>query len=423
MDAYEQFKSIWTQYIDINKKEVKELGFKELYKISFGIDSMNKYEGGFSLPGAKDLKQLMEDQDFQTKWERLGFRLSMNGSGYGLAYLKYNGKIYIENVRTFDVKTKFGRLIDIRIQTDDLSIINPSVKKKEQREILTRFYFDKNEVTVLREDGYYEDGSWITTSEAIEYKTNEIPIYDAYNNSLGFPDLYGEADNQIDQMNHLYNSLPNEWEKGKLQVIFNELLNSTEGAKTYRKKIIEDGESLYSTSDSDGMIANAMAPFTPGVFTIEQAQKTIGFYDSKIREMCFLFRDHGSDSRKNEMDLLLYNQKAYEHFEKKLSFRQRQLQRMINLLADVSGFEGGRVKINSAPFEEFRMANLKAIADLKVAQAEQARAIADKNTMEAESMRVNIKNGKTVDVTQTQSQEAIQKAATSETTTAKEGEQ
>lgn len=386
------------------------------------MDSVNKYDSGFSLPGATELKALMEAQDFQTKLQELGYSLSKYGNGYGIVIFKHQKDFFIETVQVFDLKKQFGRVIDVRVSTDDTLVIRQNTDEQETVDILARFYYDGDKV--MRENGYWIETSntrdWVATTEPIDYNSEVIPVFSGKNTPLGLPDLLPEADKIIEDMNHLYNSLPIEWEKAKLQMAFNELLDSTQGADNYEKTIIKDKKSTLSVSDTDSLIGNAMAPINLGTMTIQQAMQSIGFYDSKIREMCFLFRDHGSDSRKNEMDLLLYNQKAYEHFENKLAFRQRQLQQIINLFSAVTGFKGGKVKLNTAPFEQFRMDNLKAIADLKVATAEQARGVAEKNRMEAESMRVNLERGNTVDVTQTQAETAIQETATTEETVTEE---
>lgn len=106
--------------------------------------------------------------------------------------------------------------------------------------------------------------------------------------------------------------------------------------------------------------------------------------------MSFLFRDHGSDTRKNEYDLVIYNQKAYEYMDAKRRHIERQLQQLIDMLASILNVATATITLPLVDFEQQRVDNLKAIVDIKVAQAEQARGIAAKNKAEAESLAAGV---------------------------------
>lgn len=414
MNSTNIWQNMANQLLQVSKVN-RKTSFKELYKQHFALDSVNKFDGSFSLPGATALKEFMINVDFQTKLQELGYKLSMDGKNWGLVFYQYDSEWYLDVARITAKKLRMGRIVDVYVSTSDtVSIINKNSNEEEQVEINARFWYDENG-KVLRQSGYFNGSlsldNWTPTDKAITYDTTIIPVFDAKNNALGHPDILETAEPILDEMENLWDSIPVEWEKAKIQLVFNKLVNSTNGAKEYEKRIIEEGKSTLEIDDVDGAIANSFSPISLGTLTVSQLYQSIGFYDSKIREMCFLFRDHGQDTRKNEMDLLLFNQKAYESMQTKLLFRKAQLQRMVNMISTITGLKGGTVNLKMVDFEEFRLANLKAIADSKVAQAEQARGIAEKNRMEAETMRINLAKGETVDPTQRQSELAVQQQA------------
>ncbi|MCS5736432.1 hypothetical protein, partial [Herbiconiux daphne] len=185
----------------------------------------------------------------------------------------------------------------------------------------------------------------------------------------------------------MVNMLPNEVEKSKIIFAFNEYLNSSQGAKEFEKEVIEGGSSTFSTTDPDNVIGNAVSTLSGISTSVDMLQRVVGFIDGRIRELSFMFRDHGSDTRKNEYDLLIFNQKAFEYMTAKLKFRQRQLQKLIDMIALIEGVETKQIKLVMSEFEQNRIDNLNAIAELKKAQADQARGIATKNLAEAESLK------------------------------------
>lgn len=375
----------WNAMNSKSKGKKYKSRFEELYRNSFALDSMNKYDGRFSLPSTT-LKTILEENDFATKLQEVGYNLSKHGTGYAFVVWRYDGKSYIDTARLANYSTVMGRLVRAWVDTNDIIEVCSSNGETSEFNLIAYFYYDGTKV--MKETGYYNStNEWVINTEAIEYDTAIIPVLPLHNNPLRTPDLLEEAKPLIKQMEAMYDSIPTEWEKSKILYVFNEWVNSTQTNETFEAKVIEKGESTFSVSDPDNKVANAVAPLSVGTATLQQLEQTIGFLDNRIRELCFQFRDHGSDGRRNELDLMLFNQKAYEYLITKKEFRQRQLQKFIDMLSIIENTPTAALKIQLVEFEEFRAANLKAIADIKVAQAEQARGIAEKNKQEAQALK------------------------------------
>lgn len=122
--------------------------FEKLYRDSFAIDSVNKYDSGYSL-GSKEIKEVLEANDFQTVLSRVGYNLSYHGKGYGIVLYRYNGDTIIDNVRIFgQPKYIFKELVDIYFFTDDKFKVG-----EKELQVFGRFYKKENEV--FKETGYF----------------------------------------------------------------------------------------------------------------------------------------------------------------------------------------------------------------------------------------------------------------------------
>ena len=349
-------------------------------------ESVNKYDYGFSL-GAKEIKQILKENNFQTTLRQMGFLLSKEGKGYGLAIFRHNKKNIIEMVKIHKIIKQFGITTEAIFQTDETFLF-----EEKEYTVYGRFYLENGRV-FKEKVIYISTGMQTITQEPIPYDTKEIPVVAFTNNSLGTPDITEASIQLISEAEKLINKIPKEFEKGKIIFAFNNIINSTNTGKDFERKVIANGGDTYDLNDPDGAIANSMAPMSNGMDSIEMIEKIYNFYDSKARELSFQFRDHGEDSRKTEIDILLYNQKAFEYMTGKINHREGQLQQFIDLLSRISKNKTGKLKLIMSPFEQYRIDSLKADTELKIAQAKQAKGIADKNVMEAETMREAIKNG------------------------------
>ena len=363
-------------------------------------DSVNKYDYGFKLP-AKEIKTILEENNFQTTLRQLGYKLSLEGRGYGLAIFRHKKRNIIEFVNIHKLIKQFGVVIEAVFLTDDsFNYENKSYQ------VYGRFFYGENG-KVFKEKGIYVTDGFLPIPEStIEYDTKEIPVMEFTNNSLASPDISKVSKDLIKQAEHFINKIPKEFEKGKIIFAFNNIINSTNTGEDFRRAVIEGGKDTYDLNDPDGAIANSMAPMAQGMSSIEMIERIYGFYESRARELSFQFRDHGKDSRKDKFDILQYNQKAFEYMVGKLNHRERQLQQFIDLLARVSKKKTGKIKLVMSEFEQDRINALKADTQLKMSTAKQAEGIAEKNRMEAETMRVAISEGNAKAVANTDAQQA-----------------
>lgn len=369
------------EQISGNKKNKKvKSNFAKLYKESFAIDSVNKYDTSFSL-NSVELKEILKRNDFQDTISKLGYDLSLYGSGYGLIIYRYNGESIIDKVRIYDAIYTIKKLTEVWFYTE-----SKFSTEKESFDILGHFWIENG--VVMKETGYTDSkGVWNAIDEAIVYDTKMIPVLPMLNNVFGQPDILTSADNLLKQLETMVDKIPTEVELAKQIFAFNEYTNSTQGASEFQRDVVENEGNTFSTSDPDNIIANSVSSLGANSNSVDMLERVAGWYDGRIRELSFQFRDHGSDSRKNEYDLVIYNQKAFEYMTNKLLFRNRQLQKFIDMLATIENIPLATIKITMVEFEQQRIDNLKAIVDTKVAMSEQARAIADKNKAEAESLK------------------------------------
>ena len=376
------FEKLW-DHNKVNKINIKSaIAFKK----AIARDSINKYDFGFSLNSTK-IKEILDKNDFQTKLQKLGYDLSMEGKGYGLVIFRYKGENIIENVKIQKIVKQFGIVKEALFNTEEKWTF-----EEKEYEVYGRFYLNENN-KVIRESGVYISGSWFAKEEGIEYDTDVIPVLSFTNNPLAEPDLCDESYNMMKQVEQFFNRIPREFEKGKLIYAFNNIINSTNTGKDFERKVINNGSDTFDLNDPDGAIANSMSAINNGMQSLEMIEKLYSFYENKALDLSHLYRDHGKDSRKNEYDLLSYNQKAFENMMLKFKHRERQLQKFIDLLAKIVKTKSAKIKLIMSPFEENRIKSLKASTELKVAQAKQAKGIAEKNMMEAETMREAIKKG------------------------------
>lgn len=410
-----QWNSFYASVETKAKAGAKKLDYQKLYIEHWAHDSVNKYFSGFSLSN-KPIMELLKKNDFQSKWEKLGYNLSKYGTGYGLVILKNEKEFFIETVRIHSAKYKFGKLIDLYMYTDDtLELPGNNNDEKNVVSIEARFYIKDKKV--YKEEGYFvindnKDKIWNVKGETLDYNTEVIPVIPFHNNSLRTPDILKEAKPLISQLDAMMDGVPVELAKNKVIFMFNEYMNSTNGETQFEKDIINENKSSMATSDPDQPVGNSVVPFNMGGQSVSSLEKTIGFIDNRVREMCNLFRDHGSDSRKSEFDLTLYNQKPYEFMVRKLKYLTSQLQSFIELVGEIIGSEvKSKVKIELPEFEQNRIDNLIAITRTKVATAKQAEAIAEKNKAEAETLRNNIEKGIQTDITTPVAAQAIQESA------------
>lgn len=370
----------------IDKKHKTKTNFRLLYLQSFAMESVIKHYQKFSLSSTA-IKEVLSKNNFQTKMQEVGYQLSIEGTGYAWVIWRYNGESIIDYARVWGSSKVMGQLKEVWLRTETTKAVMVN-DKEEEFELLAHFYYEGDKV--MKEVGYFMGAEWNVDTEAIEYDTKVIPVVLLDNTPLKLPDVFPAAYPLVAEMEKLYNKLPAEIEKTKILYAFNALINSTQTAKKFKENVIEGGEDTFEVTDPDNKIANSVAPISAGVATVQQLESSIGFLDSKVREMSFLFRDHGSDTRKNEYDLVIYNQKAYEYMDAKRKHIERQLQQLIDMLASILNVATATITLPLVDFEQQRVDNLKAIVDIKVAQAEQARGIAAKNKAEAESLAAGV---------------------------------
>ncbi len=366
-------------------KDKVKINLLDGYLDHFATDSVNKYDRGFSL-SSTEIKSVLEKNNFQTKLRELGYKLSIDGYGYGLVIFRYQKQNIIEFVNIYDYKKKFGKLTQVWFDSGETISIRDAEGNYKEEKVYGHFYYDGNKV--MRSEMYLYNGDWsvVEGTTPIVYDVKEIPVVVFTNNSLKTPDIKPVSRNLILQLEKLLNKLPDEFEKGKTIFAFNNLLNSAQTGKEFENAVVENGKSTFDFTDPDGNVANAMAPMTTGMNAVEMIEKLFGFYDQRAREYSFMFRDHGSDTRKSEFDLAMFNQSAFEYMMTKITHRQSQLQEFIDLLARIMKVKTAKITLKISEFEQNRIDNLKAITDLKVAQAKQAVGIASKNTAEAKAI-------------------------------------
>ena len=362
-------------------------------------DSVNKYDYGFKLP-SPEIKTILEENNFQTTLRQIGYNLATEGKGYGLAIFRHNKKNIVEPVKIHKIIKQFGITTEAIFQTDETFLF-----EEKQYTVYGRFYLENGKV-FKEKVIYISTGMQTITQDPTLYDVKEIPVIAFTNNSLGRPDITEASRQLILEAEKLINKIPKEFEKGKIIFAFNNIINSTNTGKDFERKVIANGADTYDLNDPDGAIANSMAPMANGMSSIEMIERIYGFYDSRARELSFQFRDHGKDTRKNELDILLYNQKAFEYMVGKLNHRERQLQQFIDLLARISKNKTAKLKLVMSPFEQNRIDSLTADTKLKIATAKQAEGIAEKNKMEAETMKEAIKNGNAKAVANSDAQQA-----------------
>ncbi|MCS5736371.1 hypothetical protein [Herbiconiux daphne] len=152
-------------------------------------------------------------------------------------------------------------------------------------------------------------------------------------------------------------------------------------------KIVANGQSFIDTSDADGKLANALAPVSVGTETLSALQQLTSFFEGKILLYSHQFRDHAHQSQApSDTSIARYNQQAFEYMQAKLLFRQKQLDKLAVIYADMTGTEI-TFEINMSEFEQIRIDMLRAARDDVKARAEQSLGIAEKNIAEAESLR------------------------------------
>lgn len=372
-------------------KTKNKLGAQKAFLKYIARDAVNKIYKGVSLKDGETIKNMLEKQDFADKLKKVGFNLSLDGSGWGFVAYEVDGKPWVDMAKFTNWKYKYGQLVEAEIITETIK----EVKGHRFQEFLT-FKLENNQVVRgsrlvdITSGADVELMADIVNENEYTYKTiSEIPAIPMFNNSLEEPDIPHEVRPMLETWNYLWDQIEPEWEKVKAQFFNNVSFNSTKSAKDLEKDMVEDGKSFHDIKDIDGKVTNAIGPMTLTTGSLAQLEATASFIEGKVRLFSHQFREHahGQSTSPNQTDIVLWNQSAFEYMMDKIDYLTRQLQKFMAILGRMTGRKTPTVEIVISEFEQFRIDILKAQRDLQVAQAEQAKGIAEKNKAEANSLK------------------------------------
>lgn len=385
------------KYITVENdlKDNLQAGNALLHKVA--VDSVNKYAKLKRITNSQ-LNEIVETSMFQEKLDIAQYYLSKNGKGLCLANFWINGKPYIEvGLVQGDTKIQFGKILDVRFAIFPEAGIKETFKfYSVERQVFFRFRYDAEKDTVMGSKIFLDNKGTIRTiaGTEVDYKLKEVPVVLLKNNSLGIADIPEDVRPLLHLFNYLVDVTRPEFEKAKQLLFNNKNYNSEQSAESILRELIKFGKSGHDIEDIDGKIANAIQFAGGDGKMMAILESYIGWVESKILSFSLQFRDHGGkESNRTDTSLLLMNQQAFEYMTKKIDFQERQLNRFFTHTYEMLGVEETnrrKVSIEVSPFEQWRIDTLQADADLKVAQAEQAKGIAAKNNSESAALDAGV---------------------------------
>lgn len=397
----------WKYYKDvmstINNQLDTKMDIRGMFLHYIAVDSQNKFDSNIEFSDSPVSKALLNN-DFETTYQKMGYRLSQKGNGSCL----------------FALKTKKGIVVDHGIVEDYILDVHKELTFITLRSVDDFYMFNGTKVELFTKFEKIGDKVWKTNfvynktlidreeviiksevGKRIKVDSKQIPVELMFNNSLGLPDIPTYARQLIDEMSIYMNQIRAEFEKSKILMVFNKVFNSEYTADKFQQEIIAKRGHGWEVEDNDQSLANSVTPINlNGNDSSTRLEKLVSFFESKIRLYSHQFRDHiTGSSQTNEFELASYNQQAFEYMVNKMAFRKRQLESFVKKVSQLMGKKNPVITMNLTPFEQNRIATLQAKTDSQVAQAEQARAIAKKNVAEAKLLTVsaNVKKQTPID--------------------------
>lgn len=350
-----------------------KLGLETAFKHFIAHNSVNTFDANIVVTGAADVLA-------RSRWphiiQKLGYKLSEAGKGWGLVKFIVNGQPLIDYAQIYDYKWLAGKYTEVVLFTEDSFTYDD-----QEYQVFIKFQLLDGKV-VKTEQVKTEDGWFIVSEEPIIYPGNTIPVLPMQNNALGKADIPSEMSELLKEFKFYGDQLGVEWEKIKTQFLNNMLYGSGKEAKEWNNDM-QEGKSIHDVADPDGKLQGALAPLISGSTTPTLILQNIQYIEDRLLKYSGQFREiNASGGNKHNLEISMQNAEAFNYMLNKQAFRQEQL----NLFFELAGIEA-TATVALPVLDQLKIDNMNASVAQAQGQANQYNAQAELNLASAEQTR------------------------------------